>query len=147
MKINQVKKMVQVKVKVIEDIKKYRGFYFKLEDGYIQANFCSNAKEGLKVKYSLGFETNGKSVVEHLYTKLKNGKKLTRFEKVAFYEDVNLFNPSVQRAGKWYNFREVLHKVRGLKFYTLLESISKKEIAIFNENYISDDIDIEELAA
>ena len=143
MKIDQVKKMVQVEVKIIEDIAKYRGFYFKLEDGYIQANFCSDAKAGLEVKYSLGFKTNGKSVVEHLYTKLKNGKKLTKFEKVAFYEDVDLFSPSVQRAGKWYNFREVLHKVKGLEFYTLSEKISKKEIKLFNER--ESFVDIEEL--
>ena len=145
MKISEIKKMVQVKVETIDDITKYRGFYFKLEDGCIQANFCSNAKEGFNVKYSLGFETNGKSVIEHLYNKLENGELLTKFEKIAFYEDINLFNPSVQRAGKWYNFREVLHRVRALEFYTLAEKISKKEIAIFNENNISDIVDIEEL--
>ena len=147
MKIDQVKRMVQVEVKIIEDVEKYRGFYFELEDGCIQANFCSNVKAGLEVKYSLGFDTNGKSDIEHLYAKLKNSKKLTKFEKVAFYENVNLFNPSAQRAGKWYNFREVLHKVKGLEFYTLLESISKKEIAIFNESNISDVVDIEGLTA
>jgi len=143
MDIKKIKKSVQVKVKVINDIEKYRGFYFTLSDGYVVANFCSCIEKGLEAKYSLGFKTEGKSVIEHLYNKIENGLSLTKFEKVAFYEDVNLFNPSVQRAGKWYNFQEILHKVRGLEFYTLSEKISKKEIELFNET--ESFVDIEEL--
>lgn len=143
MKINEIKNSVQVKVRVISDIEKYRGFYFALSDGYIVANFCSCVEKGLEAKYSLGFKTNGKSVIEHLYSKIENGLSLTRFEKIAFYEDVNLFNPLVQRAGKWYDFSKILHKVRGLEFYTLSEKISKKEIKLFNET--ESFVDIEEL--
>lgn len=135
--------IISIKVKPIKDISKYRGFYFKLDDGYVVANFCSNIEKGLEAKYSLGFETNGKSVIEHLYEKISRNQSLTKFEKIAFYEDVNLFNPSVQRGGKWFNFQEILHKVKGIEFYTLSEVISEKEIELFNK--VNSIVDIEEL--
>jgi hypothetical protein len=145
MKLNEIKKIVQVELKLIKDIAKYRGFYFKLEDAYVVANFCSNPAKSLNVKYSLGFEcTKEESVVSHFFSKLKKGKKLTANEKIAFYEAVNLFDPSTQIGGKWYNFREVLHKVTGVQFYTLNKKISKKEVDIFYK-YGNNHIDIKEL--
>lgn len=145
MKINEITRAVQAKVKLIKNIERYRGFYFKLDDGYIVANFCSCPSKGLEVKYSLGFELNeGKNVVSHLFNKLEKKKKLTKNEQIAFYEKVDLFNPFVQNQGIWYNFIKVLHKVPAVQFYTLNKKISKKEIDIFYE-YGNDFIDIREL--
>ena len=145
MKINEITKAVQVKIKRIKNIKEYRGFSFKLDDGYIVANFCSCVSKGLVAEYSLGFELNeGKNVVSHLFKKLEKNKKLTKNEQIAFYEKVDLFNPFVQNQGIWYDFKEVLSKVPAVQFYTLNKKISKKEIDIFYE-YGNDFIDIREL--
>jgi len=144
MKLSNIKQSVLVEIKQIKDINKYRGFYFQLDDAYIVANFCSCLEKCLEAKYSLGFDTKGDNVVSHLFNKLKKGKKLTKNEKLAFYEKVDLFAPDVQVFGNWYDFRQVLHKVPSLQFYTLSKKISKKEINIFYE-YGNDFIDIKEL--
>lgn len=147
MKINEIAKNIRVKIKPIKNIKKYRGFYFKLDDGYVVANFCSCPSKGLIVEYSLGFEVNeGNNIVSHLFNKLEENKKLTKNEQITFYEKVDLFNPFVQYHGAWYDFKEVLHKVPALQFYTLNKKISKKEIDIFYE-YVNDFVDIRELGS
>ena len=131
--LSKVRNMIEVKPIIIKDIDGHRGFYYDLKDCFIVANFCHYIVPGLEIEYRLGFKTDGKTAVEHLYDKLEDGKTLSENEKIAFYETVDLFDPSVQRSGKEYDFRHVLNKVEGLDFYTLSKKISKEEIKIFNK--------------
>jgi hypothetical protein len=113
---------IVVQAKVIKDINSYRGFYVVLPDNtYVVNSFNS---QGFESHYTNGFDTGGKNVVEHLFNKLLENKKLTKHETEEFYERVNLFNPIVQYKGKYFNFSIVLKQIKGINFYTLSSKIS-----------------------
>ncbi len=129
----------KVKVKKIDNISKYRGFYAKLEDGtYVKASFDTY---GMESGYNLGYETNGLSISQHLYNKLKNKEKLSHYEKIDFYDKINLKTATMPENGfydktdltpeimfkddKIIDFKKFMHKIPGVKLFVLEKTISK----------------------
>lgn len=129
-----------IKLELIEDISKYRGFYFIFPDGEItKANYNSASFEDIKTGYSRGYELKGKNCIEHLYLKLSKGSDLSRNERDEFYEKINLRRPVEIASGVVYDFRDILHKKENVQFWTLLEKFSKVEIEIYQSSHVEAD--------
>ena len=137
-------------IKILENGRDdYRGFIREYKDGKTTTDNGYNPmrQEDYTVGYSVGFNVKeGESVTSHLYGKLKEGQTLTKNEKIAFYENVDIFNPEpVLSQGESFDFSKVLYSYESVSLHTLDQKISKEEINIFKERvvYVKMDIDIE----
>ena len=68
-----------IKLELIEDISKYRGFYFIFPDGdKTKANYNSSClEEGIEQKYTRGYKIEASNLIDHLYNKIKNKQELS----------------------------------------------------------------------
>lgn len=138
-KIVELKDGQKVKIKIIESIDKYRGFYYMLKDGtFIEANYNSNAiKELADSGYKRGYDlTHGQNIVEHLYNKLMDKKSLNEYEEEDIYDHIDICKPIVKIMGVNYDFRNVLFKHKGIMFWTINEKPNKSELDIFYDSEI-----------
>ena len=122
-----------IKLELIEDISKYRGFYFIFPDGEItKANYNSSClEEVIEQKYTRGYKLEASNLIEHLYDKIKNKQELSDYEKKDFYDLVNLSEPVRLYRGITYDFREILVKVKNVQFWTISEKPNKEEKTIY----------------
>lgn len=131
-----------VNADIIKDLENYRGFYVMIKNLAVKATFNTS---GLDVKYSNGFTFDG-NIVQYLYSKLEKGETLTKNEKEAFYEKVSLTDPVVQLAGKFYDFKKVLFKLKMIPFYSLKRKLNKREIEVFNNiSFLGSSFDLSHL--
>ena len=123
----------EVIAKVISDIGNYRGFWVKVGKTYIIPTFNT---QGFNLGYSLGFDTEGKSIFEYLYKKLERGEKLTAFEKESYFEKLSPVKTVVQHGGVWYCFEDVLVDHPSFNNVHLLEETPcKEEMEYLREHY------------
>ena len=122
-----------IKLELIEDISKYRGFYFIFPDGdKTKANYNSSSlKEVIEEKYTRGYTIEASNLIEYLYNKIKNKQALSDYEKKDFYDLVNLSEPVKLYRGITYDFREILVKVKNVQFWTISEVPNKEEKTIY----------------
>ena len=130
----------KIKLEVIENFDNYRGFYFLHNDGvYTKANYNSASIENIQTGYSRGYELKGRDCIEHLYFKIANGSDLSKNERAEFYEKINLRHPVAKASGIVYDFRDILHKIKNVQFWTLIEKFSKEEIEIYQSYRVEAD--------
>ena len=121
-----------IKLELIEDISKYRGFYFIFPNGdKTKANYNSFCLKDVEEKYTRGYEIEASNLLEHLYNKVKNKQELSDYEKKDFYDLVNLSEPVRLYRGIKYDFREILVKVKNVRFWTISEKPNKEEKTIY----------------
>ena len=127
-----------IKLELIEDISKYRGFYFIFPDGdKTKANYNSSClEEDIEQKYTRGYTLEASNLLEHLYNKIKNKQELSEYEKKDFYDLVNLSEPVKLYRGIIYDFREILVKVKNVHFWTISEKPNKEEKAIYKSSSV-----------
>ena len=119
----------KAKLEIIEDLSKYRGFYYIFPDGEItKANYYL---EDVRQNYTRGYPLEASNLVEHLYNKIKNNQELSEYEKKDFYELINLSDPVRLYRGIIYDFREILVKVKNVRFWTISEKPNKEEKIIY----------------
>ncbi len=117
------------KLEIVEDLLKYRGFYYIFPDGEItKANYYLRDVEQ---KYTRGYELEASNLLEHLHDKIKNKQELSKYEKKDFYALVNLAEPVRLYRGIKYDFREILVKVKNVQFWTISEKPNKEEKTIY----------------
>ena len=126
-----------IKLELIEDISKYRGFYFIFPDGdKTKANYNSSCLKGIEEKYTRGYTLEASNLLEHLYNKIKNKQELSDYEKKDFYDLVNLAEPVRLYRGIKYDFREILVKVKNVQFWTISEKPNKEEKTIYESGTV-----------
>ena len=126
-----------IKLELIEDISKYRGFYFIFPDGEItKANYNSFCLKDVEEKYTRGYSLEASNLLEHLYNKIKNKQELSDYEKKDFYDLVNLSEPVRLYRGIKYDFREILVKVKNVRFWTISEKPNKEEKSIYESGNV-----------
>ena len=127
------------KLEIIEDLSKYRGFYYIFPDGEItKANYYLR---DVDQNYTRGYHLEASNLVEHLYNKIKNKQELSEYEKKDFYELVSLGDPVRLYRGTIYDFREILVKVKNVRFWTISEKPNKEEKSIYESGPVyADDI-------
>ncbi len=106
-----------IESEIIQDITKFRGFYYLMDNGnYVVAKGNSSAIVGLKnMSYTRGYVlTDGDYLEEHLFNKLSNSKKLSKYELLDFYDKVPLTRPCHLRGNL--DFRGVLYKHTNIQF-------------------------------
>ena len=131
----------KTKLEIIEDLSKYRGFYYIFPDGVItKANYYLRDVEQ---KYTRGYNLKASNLLEHLYNKIKNKQELTDYEKKDFYELVNLSEPVRLYRGIEYDFREILVKVKNVQFWTISEKPNKEEKSIYESGNVYADLTLE----
>ena len=139
---NKLKKFKNIKTKdgtkakleIIEDLSKYRGFYYIFPDGEItKANYYLRDVEQ---KYTRGYELEASNLLEHLYDKIKNKQELSEYEKKDFYDLVNLAEPVRLYRGIKYDFREILVKVKNVQFWTISEKPNEEEKTIYKSGNV-----------
>ena len=119
----------KTKLEIIEDLTKYRGFYYIFPDGVLtKANYYL---ENVKQKYTRGYSLEASNLLEHLFNKIKNKQELSDYEKKDFYDLVNLSEPVRLYRGIKYDFREILVKVKNVRFWTISEKPNKEEKSIY----------------
>ena len=124
----------KAKLEIIEDLSKYRGFYYIFPDGDItKANYYLRDVEQ---KYTRGYELEASNLLEHLYDKIKNKQELSEYEKKDFYDLVNLAEPVRLYRGIKYDFREILVKVKNVQFWTISEVPNKEEKTIYESGNV-----------
>ena len=117
------------KLEIIEDLSKYRGFYYIFPDGVLtKANYYLRDVEQ---KYTRGYTLEASNLLEHLYNKIKNKQELSEYEKKDFYELINLREPVKYFNSIAYDFREILIKVKNVRFWTISEVPNKEEKTIY----------------
>lgn len=130
----KTKNGTNIKLEIIEDLSKYRGFYYIFPDGEMtQANYYL---PNVKQKCTRGYPLEASNIVEHLYNKIKNKQELSEYEKKDFYEMINLKEPVRLYKGVKYDFREILVKVKNVRFWTISEKPNKEEKLIYKSNSI-----------
>ena len=98
-----------IKLELIEDISKYRGFYFIFPNGdKTKANYNSFSLKDIELKYTRGYKVEGYNLIDHLFDKIKNKQELSEYEKKDFYEIINLREPVIFFNSIVYDFREIL---------------------------------------
>ena len=118
-----------IKLELIEDISKYRGFYYIFPDGVLtKANYYL---ENVKQNYTRGYTLEGSNLLEHLFDKIKNKQELSEYEKKDFYELINPREPVKYFNSIAYDFREILVKVKNVRFWTISEVPNKEEKTIY----------------
>ena len=140
---NSLKKFKNIKTKdgtnirleLIEDISKYRGFYFIFQNGdKTKANYNSSCLKDVEYRYKRGYEIEGSNLIDHLFDKIKNKQELSEYEKKDFYELINLSEPVKFYRGIKYDFREILIKVKNVRFWTISEIPNKEEKTIYESS-------------
>ena len=133
-----------IKLELIEDISKYRGYYFIFTDGdKTKANYNSSSLKDIELKYTRGYEVEGSNLIEHLYNKIKNKQELSEYEKKDFYDLVNLAEPVRLYRGIKYDFREILIKLKNVRFWTISEVPNKEEKTIYESGTVYADWTLE----
>ena len=127
----------KTKLEIIEDLSKYRGFYYTFPDGEItKAKYNSFCLKDVEEKYTRGYHLEASNLLEHLYNKIKNKQELSDYEKKDFYDLVNLSEPVRLYIGIKYDFREILVKVKNVQFWTISEKPNKEEKTIYESSTI-----------
>ena len=134
----------KAKLEIIEDISKYRGYYFIFPDGdKTKANYNSFCLKDIEQKYTRGYKLEASNLIEHLYNKIKNKQVLSEYEKKDFYDLVNLAEPVRLYRGIKYDFREILVKVKNVQFWTISEKPNKEEKTIYESGAVYADWTLE----
>ena len=131
-----------IKLELIEDISKYRGFYFIFPNGEItKENYNSSClEEDIEQNYTRGYTLEASNLLEHLFNKIKNKQELSDYEKKDFYDLVNLAEPVRLYRGIKYDFREILVKVKNVQFWTISEKPNKEEKTIYESGNVYADL-------
>ena len=131
----------KVKLEIIEDLSKYRGFYYIFPDGEITtASYNSSCLEDVEEKYTRGYSLEASNLLEHLFNKIKNKQELSEYEKKDFYDLVSLRKPVRLYRGIKYDFREILVKVKNVRFWTISEKPNKEEKTIYESGNVYADL-------
>ena len=134
----------KAKLEIIEDLSKYRGFYYIFPDGEItKANYNSSCLKDVEEKYTRGYTLEASNLLEHLYNKIKDKQELSEYEKKDFYELINIRNPVRLYRGIIYDFREILVKVKNVRFWTISEKPNKEEKSIYESGPVYADWTLE----
>lgn len=130
----KTKEGTNVKLEIIEDLSKYRGFYYIFPEGEITkaTYYLSNVEQN----YTRGYPLEAPNLVEHLYNKIKNKQELSDYEKKDFYELINLKEPVKLYRGVKYDFREILVKVKNVRFWIISEKPNKEEKLIYKSSNV-----------
>ena len=133
-----------IKLELIEDISKYRGFYFIFPDGdKTKASYNSSCLKDVEQKYTRGYELEAPNLIDHLFDKIKNKQELSEYEKKDFYELINLREPVKYFNSIAYDFREILIKVKNVRFWTISEVPNKEEKTIYESGNVYADWTLE----
>ena len=133
-----------IKLELIEDISKYRGFYFIFPNGdKTKANYNSSCLKDVEEKYTRGYPLEASNLLEHIYDKIKNKQELSEYEKKDFYDLVSLREPVRLYRGIEYDFREILIKVKNVRFWTISEVPNKEEKTIYESGNVYADWTLE----
>ena len=124
----------KTKLEIIEDLSKYRGFYYIFPDGILTK--ASYYLRDVEQKYTRGYELEASNLLEHLYDKIKNKQELSDYEKKDFYHLVDLSEPVRLYRGINYDFREILVKVKNVQFWTISEKPNKEEKTIYESGNV-----------
>ena len=131
----------KAKLEIIEDLSKYRGFYYIFPDGVLtKARYYLR---DVKQNYTRGYDLEASNLVEHLYNKIKNKQELSEYEKKDFYELISLRDPVRLYRGTIYDFREILVKVKNVQFWTISEKPNKEEKTIYESDNVYADLTLE----
>ena len=134
----------KAKLEIIEDLSKYRGFYYIFPDGEITtASYNSSCLKDVEEKYTRGYTLEASNLLEHLYDKIKNKQELSDYEKKDFYHLVNIKEPVRFYKGIKYDFREILVKVKNVRFWTVSEKPNKEEKTIYESGNVYADWTLE----
>ena len=134
----------KIKLEIIEDFVNYRGFYFLHKDGvYTKANYNSFCLKDVEQKYTRGYELEAPNLIDHLFDKIKNKQELSEYEKKDFYELINLREPVKNFNSIAYDFREILIKVKNVRFWTISEVPNKEEKTIYESGTVYADWTLE----
>ena len=134
----------KIKLEIIEDLSKYRGFYYIFPDGEItKAKYNSFCLKDVEEKYTRGYTLEASNLLEHLYNKIKNKQELSDYEKKDFYDLVNIRKPVRLYRGIKYDFREILVKVKNVQFWTISEVPNKEEKTIYESGAVYADWTLE----
>ena len=126
-----------IKLELIEDISKYRGYYFIFPDGDItKANYNSSCLKDVEYRYRRGYEIEASNLIDHLFDKIKNKHELSEYEKKDFYELIDLREPVIFFNSIAYDFREILVKVKNVRFWTISEVPKKEEKKIYESGTV-----------
>ena len=133
-----------IRLELIEDISKYRGYYFIFPDGdKTKANYNSSCLKDVEYRYRRGYELEAPNLIDHLFDKIKNKQELSEYEKKDFYELINLREPVKYFNSIAYDFREILIKVKNVRFWTISEVPSKEEKTIYESGTVYADWTLE----
>ena len=130
-----------IKLETIEDLSKYRGFYYIFPDEILTK--ASYYLRDVEQKYTRGYELEASNLLEHLFDKIKNKQELSEYEKKDFYDLVNLAEPVRLYRGIKYDFREILVKVKNVQFWTISEKPNKEEKTIYESGTVYADWTLE----
>ena len=131
----------KIKLEIVEDLSKYRGFYYIFPDGEItKANYYLR---DVAQNYTRGYELEASNLLEHLFNKIKNKQELSDYEKKDFYDLVNLSEPVRLYRGIRYDFREILVKVKNVRFWTISEVPNEEEKSIYESGPVYADWTLE----
>ena len=133
-----------IKLELIEDISNYRGYYFIFPDGdKTKANYNSSCLKDVEHRYRRGYELEASNLIDHLFDKIKNKQELSEYEKKDFYEMINLREPVIFFNSIAYDFREILVKVKNVRFWTISEVPNKEEKTIYESGAVYADWTLE----
>ena len=133
-----------IKLELIEDISKYRGYYFIFPDGdKTRANYNSSSLKDIELKYTRGYSIEASNLVDHLFDKTKNKQELSEYEKRDFYELISLREPVIFFNSIAYDFREILIKVKNVQFWTISEVPNKEEKTIYESGAVYADLTLD----
>ena len=131
----------KAKLEIIEDLSKYRGFYYIFPDGVLtKARYYLR---DVKQNYTRGYDLEASNLLEHLYNKIKNKQELSDYEKEDFYELISLRDPVRLYRGIKYDFREILVKVKNVQFWTISEKPNEEEKIIYETDNVYADSTLE----
>ena len=133
-----------IKLELIEDISNYRGYYFIFPDGdKTKANYNSSCLKDVEHRYRRGYELEASNLIDHLFDKIKNKQELSEYEKKDFYELIDLREPVICFNSIAYDFREILVKVKNVRFWTISEIPNKEENTIYESGNVYADWTLE----
>ena len=133
-----------IKLELIEDISNYRGYYFIFPDGdKTKANYNSSCLKDVEYRYRRGYELEASNLIDHLFDKIKKKQELSEYEKKDFYELRNLREPVIFFNSIEYDFREILVKVKNVRFWTISEVPNKEEKTIYESGTVYADWTLE----
>ena len=140
----ETKDGTKTKLEIIEDLSKYRGFYYIFPDGEItKASYNSFCLKDVEEKYTRGYEIEASNLIDHLFDKIKNKQELSEYEKKDLYELINLREPVIYFNSIAYDFREILVKLKNVRFWTISEVPNKEEKKIYESGAVYADWTLE----